>query len=279
MGTYWSKADTWDSELNRIINLLEHKSTNHKGAMRMEELYATSPFIPIITNCLSKSLTYCIDTDKYVDTNPVILLIVTNNGEKIKKALTPLLKFLVTIKSKYATKARENFLNLDTNRAIGNAKNFTRKNLDLKIVSNGSEPIFNLCINFIKYGTNSEGIRNNIGIKLKDQILQLHGKFCFACNVKITDFECGHILSVAHGGLTIPDNLRPLCFTCNRKMSSMHMYEYIVKNGLPGIKNLSTKTKKLWKAIVTLTAEDPRWEKMPVNLRLALIGKSIITQY
>jgi 5-methylcytosine-specific restriction endonuclease McrA len=42
-------------------------------------------------------------------------------------------------------------------------------------------------------------------------------------------FHCGHITSEANGGLTILENLRPLCSTCNTKMSSMNWAEYSKK--------------------------------------------------
>ena len=39
-------------------------------------------------------------------------------------------------------------------------------------------------------------------------------------------FHCGHITSEANGGLTILENLRPLCGTCNTKMNAMNWMDY-----------------------------------------------------
>ncbi len=60
---------------------------------------------------------------------------------------------------------------------------------------------------------------------------------CFCClgNISYEKWHCGHILSHAHGGTMEPDNLRPICKECNLKMSSMHMYEYILTNNMKRI--------------------------------------------
>jgi hypothetical protein len=52
---------------------------------------------------------------------------------------------------------------------------------------------------------------------------------CHACGATIsfTDFECGHIIAVAHGGETVLSNLAPVCRTCNQDMGTMHMQEWI----------------------------------------------------
>jgi hypothetical protein len=39
-------------------------------------------------------------------------------------------------------------------------------------------------------------------------------------------FICGHKISVANGGKTLPDNLRPICAVCNSKMSSTNWDQY-----------------------------------------------------
>ena len=58
---------------------------------------------------------------------------------------------------------------------------------------------------------------------------------CYVCTknmISQSDFECGHILSVANGGLTNQKNLIPLCKTCNRSMSKQNLEDY-VKNFYP----------------------------------------------
>jgi len=39
-------------------------------------------------------------------------------------------------------------------------------------------------------------------------------------------FECGHIISEKKGGTIDPNNLRPICSTCNKCMGQMNLYEY-----------------------------------------------------
>ncbi len=51
---------------------------------------------------------------------------------------------------------------------------------------------------------------------------------CYCCEgaISFDNFECGHIVSVAHGGATNENNLRPICRGCNSDMRTMHMEEY-----------------------------------------------------
>lgn len=245
---------------------------------KISEIYGTSSLVSCITNCLINDTVYDIDRKKNVDNNPTILFLHSEKSEILKAAFSPLLKFLVTTKAKYSIKDKSLYLNLDTLRKINSPKNFVLVDLSLNIGTTiSNKPLFDLVVAFIKYGSSSEGVRSSISTTLKDRIAQLYGKKCFACCVDLDSWEAGHILSVAHGGLTTVDNLRPLCFQCNRKMSAMHMYEFIVKGKLPGIKNLNSRERKAWKAIVNLTILYPHLEKLPVHLRLTKIGKEILT--
>jgi len=51
---------------------------------------------------------------------------------------------------------------------------------------------------------------------------------CYCCNDIITydNFECGHIIPVVRGGLTILNNLKPICRTCNNDMGIQNLEEY-----------------------------------------------------
>jgi hypothetical protein len=51
---------------------------------------------------------------------------------------------------------------------------------------------------------------------------------CSLCSniISLDNFECGHIISVANGGVNHPMNLLPLCGKCNKSMSSMNMNDY-----------------------------------------------------
>jgi len=56
---------------------------------------------------------------------------------------------------------------------------------------------------------------------------------CPLCKEEITihSFECGHIVSDANGGSSMPHNLRPICGTCNKGMGAMDMNLYCEKYG------------------------------------------------
>ena len=45
---------------------------------------------------------------------------------------------------------------------------------------------------------------------------------CYCCQKEINSkkFDCGHIVSVAHGGTNNIDNLKPVCSTCNKSMGN-----------------------------------------------------------
>lgn len=45
----------------------------------------------------------------------------------------------------------------------------------------------------------------------------------------VNSWQCGHITSIMNGGETSLDNLRPICPTCNQKMSSMNWDDYVNK--------------------------------------------------
>lgn len=55
---------------------------------------------------------------------------------------------------------------------------------------------------------------------------------CYCCEVFVItpfNFECGHIVSEAKGGATVPSNLRPICSVCNRSMGTHNMEDFKVK--------------------------------------------------
>jgi 5-methylcytosine-specific restriction endonuclease McrA len=51
---------------------------------------------------------------------------------------------------------------------------------------------------------------------------------CYCCRqpLRITDFECGHIIAVTIGGSNVPENLQPVCRQCNRDMGIMNLDTY-----------------------------------------------------
>lgn len=55
------------------------------------------------------------------------------------------------------------------------------------------------------------------------------GTFICMCGSKFSqlNFECGHIVSLADGGKTNIDNLRPICSMCNKSMGKTNYYEFV----------------------------------------------------
>jgi 5-methylcytosine-specific restriction endonuclease McrA len=67
-------------------------------------------------------------------------------------------------------------------------------------------------------------IGENIGVAL-----------CTCCNkneIKQMAFQCGHIISEYHGGLTNINNLMPICQLCNSSMGTKNLYEFKKENNL-----------------------------------------------
>ena len=57
---------------------------------------------------------------------------------------------------------------------------------------------------------------------------------CYCCGVESIstgNFECGHIISKAKGGLTNLENLRPICSLCNKSMGMKDMVQFMVDCG------------------------------------------------
>lgn len=52
---------------------------------------------------------------------------------------------------------------------------------------------------------------------------------CLICKstIQINNFEASHIISHANGGSDKVDNLRPLCFDCNRSMNKKNWSDYV----------------------------------------------------
>lgn len=237
------------------------------------DCYSNSIFLPLIADTLNKGQVFSIDNGTYLDLpfDCGNLGLSSKNeiqNNKLKRILQPLLEFLVNVKARYSSKEENKYLNLDSLRIINNSENYKNKEEKLKIVSNiCNKPLFEVIVNFVLYANHSQGVRVNPG-NLKQQVKQDN---CFACLIKIEkEWECGHVLSVEHGGLTVITNLKCLCKNCNRSMSSMHLYEYMIRNKLLGVVNISKEEKKKWKSIIVLTdlANEKGLEKLPLSTRL-----------
>lgn len=58
---------------------------------------------------------------------------------------------------------------------------------------------------------------------------------CYCCCglVSQQDFECGHVLAVAMGGLNVLENLKPVCGACNKSIGSRDMDAFKLEFGFP----------------------------------------------
>lgn len=63
---------------------------------------------------------------------------------------------------------------------------------------------------------------------------------CFCCcnDIDRNQWHAGHVKSYHEGGADTMNNLKPLCVDCNLSMTSLHLYEYMLKHQTDGVKNL-----------------------------------------
>jgi hypothetical protein len=64
---------------------------------------------------------------------------------------------------------------------------------------------------------------------------------CLCCNVtqiSQMNFHCGHVVAEINGGDLEPQNLKPICQSCNSSMGTTNMDEFIKKYGLDQNKNV-----------------------------------------
>lgn len=265
-------------ELSKTLDSNPEPQSKKSKCQYIFTCYHNCILIQLIVDSLMKNQVMSIDTGEFLQmsfNNGIILGLSSKieiNNNKLKRLLTPLLQFLVNVKARHSGKEKDKYLNLDSLRIIAVSDNYKNKEEKTKIVSDIlNKPLFDLIVNFILFGNNSQGVRVNPG-NLKQQVKQ---DYCFACLTKIDkEWECGHILSVDHGGLTVVSNLKCLCKSCNRNMSSMHLYEYMLRNKLPGVTGIPVQEKKKWKAIITLSdlANEKGLEKLPLPTRLVKLS-------
>ncbi len=58
---------------------------------------------------------------------------------------------------------------------------------------------------------------------------------CLCCNltqISQMNFHCGHVIAEVNGGSLDPENLKPICHSCNSSMGTTNMDEFIQKYGL-----------------------------------------------
>ena len=57
---------------------------------------------------------------------------------------------------------------------------------------------------------------------------------CMCCEtnqIKMNDFQCGHVIAEANGGTITVDNLRPICKACNVSMGTENLNEFKIRCG------------------------------------------------
>ena len=57
---------------------------------------------------------------------------------------------------------------------------------------------------------------------------------CMCCEtneIKMNDFQCGHVIAEANGGRITVDNLRPICKACNVSMGTENLNEFKMRCG------------------------------------------------
>lgn len=74
--------------------------------------------------------------------------------------------------------------------------------------------------------------RKKIPKQVREQLWKRYFNFiegeCYCCSktIKITDFDCGHIISVKNNGNDSIDNLKPICRQCNLDMGILNLEDY-----------------------------------------------------
>ena len=120
-------------------------------------------------------------------------------------------------------------------------------------------------------------LRPKIPSNIRQEIWKNHcGKSiegeCFCCleEININKFEAGHIKPYHHGGSDTVDNLQPICSSCNKSMTTLHMYEYMIKHNKTGVKNLPYDRAHIFFIgfVETCNKIQTKLEKMVLNSKL-----------
>jgi len=62
--------------------------------------------------------------------------------------------------------------------------------------------------------------------------IAIHPCLCCGKNeIRMNSFHCGHVLAEADGGLSVPDNLRPICADCNLSMGRENFNDFKARCG------------------------------------------------
>ena len=101
---------------------------------------------------------------------------------------------------------------------------------------------------------------------------------CLCCEkteIRMNSFHCGHVVSEADGGLTEPDNLRPICADCNLSMGRENFNVFKARCGfnkpVTKVKKAVAKKPKPKKT----TAKDDIENKKIINLLINYMEKKL----
>jgi hypothetical protein len=113
---------------------------------------------------------------------------------------------------------------------------------------------------------------------------------CETNDIKMNDFQCGHVIAEANGGKTTIDNLRPICKACNVSMGIENLNEFKIRCGFGKVAASPTPavlpqspvdevvTWDLSMAVVGNSASDlrPKYLKVPLNTPVLSMVKGIL---
>lgn len=116
---------------------------------------------------------------------------------------------------------------------------------------------------------------------------------CMCCEtneIKMNDFQCGHVIAEANGGMITVDNLRPICKACNVSMGTENLNEFKIRCGFGKVVALPTPvvlSSKLIDEVVTWNPSmmsdgsstaslRPKYLKVPVNTPVISIVQGIL---
>ena len=247
-------------EINLLLAQIGRLSNIRKGTQYLaiiDSIYQNCSLLPLMIRALEREEPIEILTltsSKFPISKSYLGLIFPENlKNNAIRALTPLHEILIRVKTKQIS-ADLGVLNLDTMRRTS-AKKYIRFDQDLMVGSNIlSEKLFSLFLTFIRKVKDSSGIRVIAPLSLRERIWNESDGTCYACSKTLLNekWELGHLKSVAEGGLTVPENLCVLCFTCNHKMGRMHVVEFMIRNKF-SLQKVSISEIETWTAILVLT--------------------------
>lgn len=79
--------------------------------------------------------------------------------------------------------------------------------------------------------------KETVSQHVKEEVWRLYGaEVCWCCQhekISVNNKHFGHIVSERNGGKADVENLRPVCPSCNLRMGTSNMYDFMSKEGYP----------------------------------------------